>query len=36
MIPHLPGIGHHAFDKCCGFGWRNGSGQAPETKEIKT
>lgn len=29
MIPYLEGIGHHASDKCCGFGWRNRSGQGP-------
>jgi hypothetical protein len=22
MIANLAGIGHHASDKCCGFGWR--------------
>jgi len=29
MIANLAGIGHHASDKCCGFGWRNRSGQGP-------
>jgi hypothetical protein len=33
MIANLAGIGHHAFDKCCGFGWRNRSGQGPSKQE---
>ena len=33
MIANLAGIGHHAFDKCCGFGWRKRSGQGPSKQE---